>query len=108
LLFEKHKQSPIDTAPFSSFVQSINKMRPQCPVMMHTIKFPELTTLKEHNLQIWNAVKNGTINLTPTSVTSSPHHACGSDPNCVDDEKQPCVYVACGHVFGYSKELREK
>jgi hypothetical protein len=101
-------------------VRNINKQGPQCPVMLQTIEFPDVLSRKERSLHIWENIKSGNINLTATSLVNSSNSSTSqshisnslvslsSHSGTSDESSRPYVYPACGHVFGYSRELSER
>lgn len=96
-------------------IKSLNDKHPICPVLLQPIQFPQSLCLKEKQLQIWEYVKNSHYRANSTRNTSliesliekkslSPKLTLSSTSPLLLSSK-PFVFSACGHLYGYSKEL---
>jgi hypothetical protein len=85
-------------------LRALNKLRPQCPVLMHTIHFPAFLSPATRGLRMWERIKD----CPDTGMLSSSGHNLTvplSDFSGIDEGRVPYVFTACGHVHGYSQEL---
>lgn len=82
------------------FINELNSLKPQCPVMMHTIRFMSLDA-KDRATREFQNLSNISMVYTGTTSFTVPN----SDFLDLDESCRTYVYPSCGHVHGYHKSL---
>lgn len=81
-------------------IRRLNNLKPQCPVLMHTIRFVHVPP-KER-------VKRAAHRMTTEGEgvqRTGTFHIPAVDYSDVDEDRRPYVFPSCGHVHAYSKAL---
>jgi hypothetical protein len=90
-------------------IQSMNQLRPQCPVLMHTIHFPTSPPHKQKARHMWEQRRGCFDRPVRSRNPSAARVGRASTMALADDgvelDRVPYVFSACGHVHGYCKEL---
>ena len=81
-------------------IQKLNSLKPQCPVLMHTIKFAHVSSKERAAKAARRVEASGEGILRPGS-----YFIPAVDYSEVEEDRRPYVFPACGHVHAYSKAL---
>lgn len=128
LLYESPESMLSAAMTQTTVIREFAKLRPQCPVQLHTIRFDGWKRVKHEALEDRskprseekceehssgsgekNAPTPAPALQSPTYARESPHaHADVHEQPMVEMEieRAPFVFPACGHVHGYAPELR--
>ena len=76
-------------------IHKLNSLKPQCPVLMHTIKFVHMSS-KERVSKAAHRME---------SAGEGAFHVPAVDYSDIEEDRRPYVFPACGHVHAYSRAL---
>ena len=84
----------------SSIIASLNRLRPQCPVMLQPINFSFVDS-RERALNAFRRLEQQGVAYTkrqpfPVPIVDNSH---------IEADKRSMVFVSCGHVFGFHEPL---
>ncbi len=85
-------------------IQSLNDMKPQCPVLFNEIKFSFLDS-KQRAVK---AIRRSTDECLPAIMPLGSFHIPATDYSDVNAENRSYVFPACGHVHGYHRSMEHK
>ncbi len=79
-------------------IDGLNKLNPQCPVLLHTIQFTYNSFVDQ--------IKQYELSLQDFMLPDSKKSFNEQQMNYLDlEDRRTYIFPACGHVFGYSKNL---
>ena len=109
------KQQEDNLKHYVAQVELLNASRPQCPVLLQGIHFnPLFQDTNEQDLQTWELLQRQYNEgyATSVSLTDKSSLLMESDDDAEELtsllQRQPYVFPACGHVFGFCEQLKGK
>jgi Pellino len=83
-------------------IHDFNALKPQCPVMMQTLKFSSIDS-KDRSMNEYNRLLTSNTSYTSSNTYNIPYNI----PSPYNDTPS-YIFPSCGHVHGYHQSLTGK